>query len=180
MKAPLAILALTLSSYAALAGWSKLGLLGNYYHDCPASRGPQAAYLRGVITRALSGDQAAMRSVIMHRGIFSTGDNEGYTEVSEALLRTLGDSRYAAFVISQPLSVRNAALLYLPGHSREFARTYPRTAKLYHAWIAGQRHTSNQTLERTADPRINLLLMASTLSAEAPLAPVSGRSACSR
>jgi hypothetical protein len=153
VKTPSAIFALTVSSYAALAGSPEVGLLANYYHDCPASRGPQAAYLRSVITRALSGDHAAVRLVIMQRGIFSTGDNEGYSEVAEALLRTLGDSRYAAFVTSQPLSVRDAALLYLPAHSREFARTCPRTAKLYHAWIAGPRHTSNQSLERTADRR---------------------------
>ena len=38
----------------------------------------------------------------------------------------------------------------------------------------------NQALERTADRRENLLLMTSTLISEAQLAPVSGRSACSR
>ena len=132
MKTPLAIFALTLSSYAAVAGSSELGLLANYYHDCPASRGPQAAYLRGVITRALSGDHAAMRCVIMHRGIFSTGDNEGYTEVSEALLRTLGDTRYASFVVHQPRHVQQAALAVYPDQISGFDRRFPRTAKLYH------------------------------------------------
>jgi hypothetical protein len=38
----------------------------------------------------------------------------------------------------------------------------------------------NQTLERTADRRANLPSMTSTLTPEAPLAPVSGRSALSR
>jgi hypothetical protein len=42
-----------------------------------------------------------MRCVLMHKGIFSTGDNEGCSEVPEALLRTLGDIRYANFVSSQ-------------------------------------------------------------------------------
>ena len=93
--------ALTLSSYTAVAASSDLGLLANYYHDCPASHGPHATHLQSVIRRALRGDKAAMRSVIMHKGIFSTGDNEGYTEVPEALLRTLGDIRYANFVSSQ-------------------------------------------------------------------------------
>jgi len=180
VKIPVAVFALTVTSYAAVAASSAVGLLADYYHDCPASRGPQAAYLRSVIIRALSGDHAAMRSVIMNRGVFSTGDNEGYSEVPEALLRTLGDSRYAAFVASQPPSVRDAALSHLPGHSREFARTYPRTATLYHAWIAGQRHTSNHALQRTADRREDLLSMTSTVKAEARLALVSGRSACSR
>jgi hypothetical protein len=40
--------------------------------------------------------------------------------------------------------------------------------------------TPNHALERTADRRVNLLLMTSTLNFEAPLAIVSGRSACSR
>jgi hypothetical protein len=38
----------------------------------------------------------------------------------------------------------------------------------------------NQALERTADPRENLLSMTSTLKTEARLGFVSGRSACSR
>jgi hypothetical protein len=41
-------------------------------------------------------------------------------------------------------------------------------------------NSSNQALERTADWREILLLMTSRLKAEAPLALVSGRSACSR
>jgi hypothetical protein len=150
VKALLPVFALTFSSYAAVAASSDLGLLANYYHDCPASHGPHATYLRSVITRALSGNHAAMRSVIMHKGIFSTGDNEGYSEVPQALLRTLGDVRYAAFVTTQSAEVRDAALGSLPAHPQDFARTYPRTAKLYHAWIASQPHTSNQSLEPTA------------------------------
>ena len=110
--------ALTLTSYTAVAALSDLGLLANYYHDCPASHGPHATHLQSVIRRALRGDEAAMRSVIMHKGIFSTGDNEGYTEVPEALLRTLGDVRYANFVSSQSAEVRDAALGLLPAHSR--------------------------------------------------------------
>lgn len=93
-----------------------------------------------------------MRCVIMHTGIFSTGDNEGYTEVPEALLLTLGDVRYANFVSSQSAEVRDAALL-LPSHTQGFARTYPRTAKLCHAWIESQPHRSNRTLQSTAGQR---------------------------
>jgi hypothetical protein len=142
-------LALTFSSYTAVAASSDLGLLANYYHDCPASHGPYAAHLQSVIKRALRGDEAAMRSIITHKGIFSTGDNEGDSEAPEALLRTLGDVRYAAFVSSQSAEVRNAALGLLPAQTQHFARTYPRTAKLYHAWI-------NQTFEPTARRGISL------------------------
>jgi hypothetical protein len=107
-----------------------------------------------VIRRALlRGDEAAMRFVIMHKGIFSTGDNEGYSEVPEALLRTLGDVRYANFVSSQSAEVRDAALGLLPAHTVRFARTHRRTARLYQAWVASQRHTSNQTLQSTAGQR---------------------------
>ena len=148
MKALLAVFALTLSSYAAVAAASHLGLLANYYQDCPASHGPHAAYLQSVIRRALRGDEAAMRLLIMHKGIFSTGDNEGFSEVPEALLRTVGDVRYAAFVTAQSAEVRDAALGSLPAHTQDFPRTYPRTAKLYQTWIASQRHTSNQTLRQ--------------------------------
>jgi hypothetical protein len=91
--------------------------------------------------------------VFLCTGIFSTGDNEGYSEVPEALLRTLGDIRYANFVNSQSAEVRGAALGSLPAHMQDFARAYPRTAKLYQAWIASQRHTSNQTLQSTAGQR---------------------------
>jgi hypothetical protein len=42
------------------------------------------------------------------------------------------------------------------------------------------RRSPNQALERTADRREDLLSMTSTLNIEAPLAFVSGRSACSR
>jgi hypothetical protein len=150
VKALLPMFALALSSYAAVAASSDLGLLANYYHDCPASHGSHATHLQSVIRRALRGEEAAMRFVIMHKGIFSTGDNEGYTEVPEALLRTLGDVRYAAFVSSQSAEVRNAALGLLPAYTQHFGRTYPRTAKLYHAWIASQHHTSKQSLESTA------------------------------
>ena len=142
MKAFLSIFALMLNSHAALEALSDLGLLANYYHDCPASRGPHATYLRSVIRHALRGDETAMRSVIMHKGIFSTGDNEGYSEVPDALLRTLGDIRYAAFVGSQPADVRDAALGLVAAHTQKFARAYPRTAKLYQEWILSQRHTS--------------------------------------
>ena len=142
--------ALALSSYAAVAASSDLGLLANYYHDCPASHGSHATHLQSVIKHALRGDEVAMRCVLLHKGIFSSGDNEGYTEVPEALLRTLGDVRYAAFVTSQSTEVRDAALGLLPAPTQDFARTYPRTVKLYHAWIASQRHTSNQSLESTA------------------------------
>lgn len=87
-----------------------------------------------------------------HKGIF-TGNNEGYSEVPDALLRTIGDVRYAAFVATQSAQVRQAALSLLRAHTQDFARTYPRTKKLYHAWIASQRHTSNQSLEPTAGRR---------------------------
>ena len=153
MKALLAIFGLTLSSYGAVAASPDLGPLANYYHDCPASHGPQAAYLRSVIRRALRGDEAAMRSLIMHKGIFSTGDNEGYSEVPDVLLRTLDDVRYAAFVASQSAEVRDAALGLLPAHTQDFVRKYPRTAKLYHAWVASPHHTSNQPLQPTAGRR---------------------------
>ena len=150
MKALLTVFALTLSSYAAVAASSDLGLLANYYHDCPASQGPQATLLQSVIKRALRGDEVAMRCVLMRKGIFSTGDNEDCSEVPEALLRTLGDIRYANFVSSQSAEVRGAALGLLPAHTQDFARAYPRTAKPYQAWVASQRHTSNQTLQSTA------------------------------
>jgi hypothetical protein len=84
--------ALLLIAYAATATPSlspDLGLLSSYYQDCPARNGPSAAYVRRVIKRALGGDHAAMRSVIMHKGLFSTGGNEAYSEVPEARLRTL-------------------------------------------------------------------------------------------
>jgi hypothetical protein len=45
---------------------------------------------------------------------------------------------------------------------------------------ASSRSTSNQTLERTADRRDNLLSMTSIVKREAQLALVSGRSAFSR
>jgi hypothetical protein len=157
VKVLLPLFLLTLSSYTAVAAPLNLGLLADYYHDCPASRGPQAAYLQSMIRRALRGDEAGMRSVIMHRGIFSTGDNEGYGDVPTALLRTLGDVRYAAFVTSQSPEVRDAALGLLPARTQDFARTYPKTAKLYHTWIASQRHTSNQTLGPTAGRRTERL-----------------------
>jgi hypothetical protein len=46
--------------------------------------------------------------------------------------------------------------------------------------FSSRSETPNQALERTADRRGNLLSMTSTLKTEAQLAPVSGRSACSR
>jgi hypothetical protein len=169
-----AIFALTFSSYAVVAASSDLGLLADYYEDCPASRGTQAAYLRSVIKRALRGDEAAMRSVILHRGIFSTGDNEGYSEVPEALLHTLGDARYAAFVIRQPAEVRDAALGLFPAPTRDFTRAYPKTAKLYHAWIASQRQTFNHAIQPTASRRTASLSMTIKRSFQAKLAVISG------
>jgi hypothetical protein len=119
-------------AFAAEASSGDLGLLTNYYRDCPASRGPHATELRRVVHRALSGDHSAMRLVIMHEGIFSTGDNEGYTDIPEALLRTLGDARYAEFITGQPRAVQQAALAVFPEQIPDFQRRFPQTAKLYH------------------------------------------------
>jgi hypothetical protein len=132
VKARLAILILAASSYTAVGASSELGLLTNYYHDCPASHGPQASYLRAVITRALHGDEAAMCRVIMHEGVFSTVDNEGYSEVPQALLRTLGDDRYSGFVTRQPRNVQELALALYPEQIRSFEQRFAKTAKLYH------------------------------------------------
>jgi hypothetical protein len=88
--------------------------------------------VRKVIRRALAGEHAAMRTVIMHHGLFSTVDNEGYSEVPPALLRTLGDDQYAHFVIRQPRDVQEAALALYPEQIRAFDRRFPKTAKLYH------------------------------------------------
>src|SRR6476469_2936105 len=112
-----------------------------------------------------------MRSLIMHKGIFSTGDNEGFSEVPEALLRTLGDVRYAAFVTSQSAEVRDAALGLLPAHTQDFVRNYPRTAKLYHAWGASPRHTSNQSLHSTATRYAFSFFMTKTVPEIFSLAP---------
>jgi len=150
VKAFLAICSLTLSSYGAVVGSADLGPLTNYYHDCPASRGPQAAHLRNVISSALRGDEAAMRSVIMHEGIFSTGDNEGYGEAPQGLLLTLGDDRYAAFVTRQSHDVRQMALAVYPEQIHGFARRFPKTARLYHERFRRQPRTSNQSLQPTA------------------------------
>lgn len=111
---------------------SELGLLTNYYYDCSASRGPYSAYVRKVVKRALAGDHVAMRAVIMHRGLFSTGDNEGYSEVLQALLRTVGDDRYVAFLMHQSRDVQEAALALGPEQIRGFDRRFPKTARLYH------------------------------------------------
>jgi hypothetical protein len=73
-----------------------------------------------------------MRTVIMHDGLFSTGDNEGYSEVPQALLRVLGDDQYAAFVICQPRDVQEAALAVYPERLRAFDRRFPKTSRLYH------------------------------------------------
>lgn len=79
----LLLIALVSSSCAAAALPADLGLLTKYYHDCPASHGRQVSYLRAMIKRAQRGDYAAMRRVITHEGVFSTGDNEGYSEVPQ-------------------------------------------------------------------------------------------------
>ena len=126
--------AFVLSGHTGAAAPSRsfdLGLLTNYYHDCPASRGPHAAYVRKVLRRALAGDHAAMRTVIMHDGLFSTGDNEG-SEVPQALLRMLRDDQYGAFVIRQPPDVQEAALAVYPERLRAFDRRFPKTSRLYH------------------------------------------------
>jgi hypothetical protein len=116
---------------------SDLGRLRNYYSDCPASRGPHAAYVRKVLGRALAGEHSAMRTVILHAGLFSTGSNEGYSEVPEALLRTLGDDRYAAFVARQPREVQTLALAVYPEQIPRFESRFPKTAKLYHERFSG-------------------------------------------
>jgi hypothetical protein len=73
-----------------------------------------------------------MQTVIMRDGLFSTGDNEACSEVPQALLRTLGDARYAAFVIHQSRHIQQAALAVFPEQIPGFAQRYPKTAKLYH------------------------------------------------
>jgi hypothetical protein len=74
-----------------------------------------------------------MRCVIMHEGVFSTGDNEGYSEVPQALLRTLGDARYAAFISRQPRDVQGLALAVCPEHIPGFERKFPKTANFIDA-----------------------------------------------
>ena len=132
MKALLAIYAFGLCSYSAAAPSQNLGLLANYYQDCPGRDGKRAAELRRVIRRALAGDHAAMRRVIAHKGLFSTGDNEAFTDVPQALLRTVGDDRYSAFVRRQSHQMQELALALYPEQIPAFARRFPKTAKLYH------------------------------------------------
>jgi hypothetical protein len=131
MRALLLMTTLALASFAADSS-QDLGLLTNYYHDCPASHGTHAGELRRVIRLALGGDVAAMRLLLLHDGIFSTVDNEGYSEVPQALLRTLGDDRYAKFIVYQPPDVQQRALDVYPAQIAGFERRFPQTAKLLH------------------------------------------------
>ena len=73
-----------------------------------------------------------MRQVIAHEGIFSTGDNEEYSEVPQALLLTLGDDPYSAFVACQPHQMQRLALSVYPEQVLAFHRRFPKTAQLYH------------------------------------------------
>jgi hypothetical protein len=73
-----------------------------------------------------------MRLLIMHDGIYSTGDNEGCSEVPQALLRTLGDAHYSSFVIRQPSEIQELALRVYPEQIPGFERKFPKTAKLCH------------------------------------------------
>jgi hypothetical protein len=131
MRALFIITMLALTTFAA-SSRQDLGLLTNYYHDCPASHGSHADELRRVVGLALGGDAAAMRLLLLHDGIFSTVDNEGYSEVPQALLRTLGDSRYATFIVHQPPDVQQRALDLYPQQIPGFQRRFPKTAKLLH------------------------------------------------
>jgi hypothetical protein len=132
VKALLAIGAVALMTHTAAASSDELGLLANYYGDCPARHGAHSAELRKTIRQALRGKAEAMRLIITHEGIFSTGDNEGYSEVPQALLRTLGDDRYAGFVVRQPRNVQQLALALYPEQIPSFERRFPKSAKLYH------------------------------------------------
>jgi len=116
----------------AAAAADELGLLANYYGDCPARHGPHAAELWTTIRRALRGEPVAMRLLVMHDSIYSTVDNEGYTEVPQALLRTLGDDRYSSFVAREPAEVQESALNLYPEQITGFEKRFPKTAKLYH------------------------------------------------
>jgi hypothetical protein len=146
VQALLIICVFAFTSHVALAASSDLGLLTNYYHDCPASLRPHAAYVRKVLKRALAGDHAAMRAVVIHHSLFSTGDNEGYSEVPQALLRTVGDDRYAVFVLHQPRDIQELALFVCPEQIPAFNRRFPKTSKLYHERFLRSHQTSNQLM----------------------------------
>jgi len=77
-----------------------------------------------------------MRLLIMHDDIFSTGDNEGYSEVPPVLLSTLGDDRYSRFVMHQPLDVQELALALNFEQDPSFEKRFPKTAKLYHVRLS--------------------------------------------
>jgi hypothetical protein len=113
---------------------AELGPLRNYFYDCVGAHTAHRQYVRSVIKRALAGDRSAMRTLTLHRGVFGTGNNEAYSEVSMALLRTLGDSRYAAFVIDEAPGVQREALrAFRLERFPEFDGKFPKTARLYHA-----------------------------------------------
>ena len=112
---------------------AELGLLRDCFYDCVGAHSPHREYVRSVIKRALAGDRLAMRTLTLHRGLFGTGDNEAYSEISMALLRTVGDSRYAAFVAGESAAVQREALESFGLESfPAFDRKFPKTAKLYH------------------------------------------------
>jgi hypothetical protein len=117
-------------------GDAELGPLKDYFYDCVGAHTSHRQHVRGVIKRALAGDRSAMRTLTLHRGLFGTGDNEGYSEISMALLRSVGDSRYAAFVADESAGVQREALDAF-GLERfpEFDRKFPKTARLYHAHL---------------------------------------------
>jgi hypothetical protein len=123
---------------------SDLGPLANYFrHDCVGARGPRRDEVHEVFKRALAGDHSAIRTVIMHRGDFGTGDNEAWSELPEIFLRVLGDAKYAAFVVSQPQAVQDSALFLSPEQLSDFEHRFPKTSKLYHPWLSRQRRTSD-------------------------------------
>ncbi len=92
-----------------------------------------------------------MRRVIAHEGMFSTGDNEGYSEVPQALLRTLGDDRYSAFVHHQTHHMQELALALGPEQIPAFERRFPKTAALYHKHLSRSHQTSNQAMQTGYD-----------------------------
>ena len=127
------LIAFSLSTIFLLSGcahYDDLGPLANFYHDCVGSSGPHQRYVRETLRRALAGDFTALHAVFTDHTNFGTGDNEAYTELPPIFLQTLGDNRYAAFAANQPEDVRASVLNFHSEQIPDFARIYPKTAKL--------------------------------------------------
>ena len=105
--------------------------------DCIGSRSSCRAFVHQTFERALAGEVTSLHLIFTdHLSFGTSSDSEAWSEVPNAFLQELGDTRFADFLSTEPVSVQESILQFIEHDEPRFSETFPMTSKLYYIRIS--------------------------------------------